>query len=163
MSKRTTFAGLPRLLAAVLLAAACTDPVGPARHGPGALAAATGAAATGIALDQKNGTLGEYGRMLIKGFNSTNPHNGDAILATFVWRGSNSTNIIDSVTDVLTTTPYSRVGNTYTLVAYRNAGGLSMATYVATNVRNFPDGYNNPAGDSILAVRAGCCSPRGLA
>src|SRR2546426_12502648 len=29
-----------------------------------------------------------------------------------------------------------------------------MATYVATNVQNFPDAYSAPGGDSILAVRA---------
>src|SRR5229473_6678789 len=90
--------------------------------------------------------------MLIKGFNPTNPHLGDAIVATFLWLGS--TNIIDSVTDVLTTTPYSPVGNKYTLVGYVTAGGVSMATYVATNAQNFPDAYSDPAGTYILAVRA---------
>jgi len=44
------------------------------------------------------------------------------------------------------------VGNTYKLVEYTTAGGISMATYVATNVQNFPDGYTG--GDSILVVRA---------
>jgi len=113
--------------------------------------------ATNITLDQCIGTFSASGSMLIKGFNPTNPHNGDAIIATFFWLGS--TNIIDSVTDVLTTAPYTPVGNTYTLVEYVTAGGRSMATYVATNVQNFPDGYSRPAQDSILAVRANLSQP----
>jgi PKD repeat protein len=120
------------------------------RQRPGALALATGAAATGITLDQQNGAIGESGTMLIKGFNPTNPHLGDAIVATFVWVGS--TYIIDSVTDVLTTNPYTPVGNKYTLVEYVTSGGISMATYVATNVQNFPD--PNPTSGQVLAVRA---------
>jgi len=107
---------------------------------------------TGISFDQWNGTYG-VGRMLIKGFNPQSPHVGDAIVATIVWRSS--INNIDSVTDVLTTNPYSSVGNTYHLVSYVTSGGLSMATYVATNAQHFPDAYNNPTRqDSILAVRA---------
>ena len=103
-----------------------------------------------VALDQINGTFGEDGRVLIKGFNSTNPHLGDAIVATFYWFGS--TNIIDSVTDHISAVGLPPVGNTYKLVEYTTAGGISMATYVATNVQNFPDGYTG--GDSILVVRA---------
>ena len=113
--------------------------------------------ATSITFDQCIGTFSESGSLLIKGFNPTNPHNGDAIVATFFWLGS--TNIIDSVTDVMTTSPYSRVGNTYTLVDYVTAGGISMATYVATNVHGFPDGYQALAQDSILAVRADLSEP----
>jgi hypothetical protein len=113
--------------------------------------------ATSITLDQCIGTFGESGSLLIKGFNPTNPHNGDAIVATFFWLGS--TNIIDSVTDVMTTSPYARVGNTYTLVEYVTAGGRSMATYVATNVQHFPDGFTGLAQDSILAVRADLSQP----
>jgi hypothetical protein len=113
--------------------------------------------ATSITLDQCIGTLNERGSFLIKGFNPTNPHNGDAIIATFFWLGS--TNIIDSVTDVITTAPYSPVGNRYTLVDYVTAGGMSMATYIATNVQNFPDGYQRLAQDSILAVRADLSQP----
>src|SRR5439155_13237473 len=105
---------------------------------------------TGITFDKMNGSLNESGTYLIKGFNPTNPHLCDAILATFVWLGS--TNIIDSVDDVLTTSPYTRVGNTYTLVEYVTAGGISMATYVATNVQNFP--YPNTDDAHVLAVRA---------
>src|SRR6266513_5048012 len=119
----------------------CTDAVGPKRGGLGG---------PSLALDQQNGAFGENGRVLIKGFNPRNPHVGDAIVATFYWVGS--TNIIDSVTDVLTQVGYPRVGNKYSLVEYRTAGGRSMATYVAFNVQNFPD--SSTAGDSILAVRA---------
>jgi len=105
-----------------------------------------------IALDQWNGTFNERGTQIIKGFNYTNAHVGDAIVATFFWLGS--TNIIDSVTDVLTTNPYSPVGNTYRLVEYVTSGGVSMATYVAVNVQHFPDAYRDSSQDSILAVRA---------
>src|SRR5439155_2565651 len=78
----------------------------------------------------------------------TNPHHGDAVVATFFWLGSS--NIITSVTDQLANgTP---VGNTYTLVQYVQAGGISMATYVATNVQNFPD--PNPDFNTRLLVRA---------
>ena len=103
-----------------------------------------------IALDQSNGTFGESGRVLIKGFNPRNPHVGDAIIATFYWVGS--TNIIDSVTDDLSSLDYPRVGNTYKLVEYTTSGGISMATYVATNVQNFPD--TSTLDDRILVVRA---------
>jgi hypothetical protein len=113
---------------------------------------------SGIALDQQNGTLGASGRLLIKGFNPTNPHRGDAIVATFFWLGS--TNIIDSVVDVLTTAPsYTPVGNRYTLVEYATAGGYSMATYVATNVQNFPDPNTDPFQGDILAVGAYLSQP----
>jgi len=82
-----------------------------------------------------------------KGFDA-NPRLGDAIVATFFWHGS--TNTIDTVTDHLEDgTP---VGNTYTLVDYVSAGGYSMATYVATNVQNFPSPAPSP--DKILAVHA---------
>ena len=150
MDRRTTIASRAGLLAAALLALSCTEAVGPDRS-PGLPSFAT-TAGSGITLDQLNGTLNESGNFFIKGFNNTNPHHGDAIVATFFWLGS--TNIIDSVTDVLTLPGYPRVGNTYTLVEYVTSGGISMATYVATNVQGFPDGYNAPAQDSILAVRA---------
>src|SRR2546427_820399 len=146
-------ASLPRLWAAALLAAGCSDAFSPARRAPDAPRFATQAPGTGIVLDQMNGTLHESGTMLIKGFNPTNPHNGDAIVVTFSWLGS--TNTIDSVTDVLTTTPFTPVGNKYTLVSYVTAGGISMATYVATNVQNFPDAYSDPAGTYTLPASAG--------
>src|SRR3989441_2895456 len=125
MAKRTAVARLPGLVAAALLVAACSESFGPKYP---ELAVVGG---------EQNGTLNESGTMLIKGFNPTNPHHGDAIVATFLWLGSS--NIIDAVTDVLTTTPYTPVGNKYTLVAYVTAGGVSIATYVATNVQNVPD------------------------
>jgi hypothetical protein len=152
MSTRSTFAVLARLLAATLLAAGCRDAVSPElRH---LIAAQFAAAASGIVLDQQNGTLNQSGTEIIKGFNPTNPHLGDAIIATFYWVGS--TNIIDSVTDVLSTAPFTPVGNRYTLIEYVTAGGISMATYVATNVQNFPD--PNPT-DVVLAVRANLAVP----
>jgi len=151
VSKQPTFAGLRGLLAVALLAVACTEPAGPdrGRVRPPDLAAA---AASGIALDQFNGTLSESGFELVKGFNSTNPHTGDAIIATFFWVGPPG--IITSVTDFLASVPNTPVGNTYTQVAAASANGISMATYVATNVQNFPSGLFNPTGEQILAIRA---------
>src|SRR5438876_8079187 len=143
MRSRRTTARRVLLVTSALAVIGCTETIGPRLGGLGG---------PSFALDQWNGTFGQSGRLLIKGFNPTNPHVGDAIIATFYWVGS--TNIIDSVTDVLTTAPYTPVGNRYTLVEYVTAGGISMATYVATNVQGFPDGYNAPGGDSILAVRA---------
>src|SRR3989442_15133113 len=139
---------LPRLVAAALLAAACSDAVGPERRAPRAPQFA--AASSGIVLDQSNGTLSTFPSgttRIIKGFNPTNPHLGDAIIATFFWLGS--TNIIDSVTDVLSSAPLTPVGNRYQLVEYVSAGGMSMATYVATNVQNFPD--PNTGSNDVLA------------
>ncbi|HEV8263709.1 MAG TPA: hypothetical protein VGQ06_02080, partial [Gemmatimonadales bacterium] len=77
-----------------------------------------------------------------------NPHLGDAVIATFVWLGT--TNIIDSVTDRLTNG--TKVGNTYARVRYVQAGPISMATYVATNVQNFPD--TSTDGAKRLVVQA---------
>jgi hypothetical protein len=148
--------GLAGLFAVALFAVGCSDPVSPARHFVRAPDAA--AAATGIALDQQNGTFGsgtpfESGTHIGNGFNPTNPHLGDAIVATFFWRGS--TNVITSVTDHLA--DGSPVGNRYTLVEYVTAGGFSMATYVATNVQNFPD--PNPDPSKVLDVHAITSSP----
>jgi hypothetical protein len=109
--------------------------------------------ATGITLDQSEAALNigvpwaAGGTHVGKEFDA-NPHLGDAIIATFVWRGTSNT--ITTVTDHLEDgTP---VGNTYTLVDYVTSGGWSMATYVATNVGNFPDPAPNP--DKNLAVHA---------
>ena len=159
MASRSTIAVLPGLLTAALLAAACSDASSPTQpsSGPGAPAFARSAPplapATPIALDVQNSTLSENGMAILKGFNPTNPHLGDAIVATFFWPGS--TNIITSVTDHLT--DFTPVGNTYTLVEYVTAGGFSMATYVATNVQNFPD--PNPTQDKVLVVQADLLSP----
>ena len=88
--------------------------------------------------------------VIVKGFNPVNPHLGDAIIATFFWTGS--TNIIDSVTDILNDVSSTPVGNQYHLVEYVTADGISMATYVATNVQNFPDAGTNPG--QMLDVQA---------
>jgi len=115
---------------------------------------AVAAAGDPIQLDQQNGVCGS-GTFLIKGFNPTNPHVGDAILATVFWFGAPggvTGNIIDSVTDVLTSTPFTPVGNKYELVDFVSDGTISLATYLATNVQNFPDAGTNPG--QILAVRA---------
>jgi hypothetical protein len=134
--------------AAFVLAAACRESVGPRREvAPGPPSFAT-AAATGITLDQYNAVQSERYAEIGQGFNPTNPHVGDAIVATFFWRGT--TNTITRVVDHLADgTP---VGNTYALVEYVTAGGFSMATYVATNVQNFPD--PNPNSESVLNVDA---------
>jgi hypothetical protein len=102
-----------------------------------------------IALWGFNGTLPpQSGTTLGKEFNPQNPPLGSTVIATFVWRGS--TNIITSVTDELWTG--RQVGNTYTLVEYVTAGGISMATYVATNVQNYPS-PKGVLGEELL-VRA---------
>ena len=133
MHKRTAVVGFPRMIAAALLAAACSDAAGPERRGPGA--PLFDVAASGIALDGQSSAMGQRGRVLLKGFNP-NPRVGDAIVATFFWVGP--TNIVDSVTDHLNSSSFPRVGNTYQRVEYVTAGGISMATYVATNVQNVP-------------------------
>jgi hypothetical protein len=156
MDKRKAVAGLPAILAAALLTAACSDALGPERNTPGAPLFDV-AASSGLVLDVWNGTLGQSGipepcsaPCLIKGFNPTNPQLGDAVIATFFWVGQ--TNIIDSVTDHITNVDHTPVGNKYSLVRYVTGGGVSMATYVATNVQNFPGGSTDP--NQILAVRA---------
>jgi hypothetical protein len=109
-------------------------------------------------LDQFAGVMGETNIEIGQGFNPTNPHRGDAIVATFFWRGSENTivKVFDHLSDAMDgdATP---VGNTYTLVEYVTAGGFSMATYVATNVQNFPD--PNPDDATILNVDAVFSSP----
>ena len=139
-------------LAAVILVAACSDGVGPA---PSRLADPSFATTSGspIVLDQRSGALNQYDVHIGKGFEEGNPHRGDAIVATFFWLGS--TNTITQVTDHLTDgTP---VGNPYTLVEYVTAGGISMATYVATNVQNFPD--TSTESNKVLDVHAIFSSP----
>jgi hypothetical protein len=155
MSRRFAFIGF---LSAIVVAAACREPVAPAERAPAHPAFARVAAplapgSSTIALDQFNGFLNETGSLFRKGFNSTNPHNGDAVVATIFWLGTGP-NVVDSVVDVMTIAGFPRVGNKYRLVDFVSSGGISMATYVATNVQGFPDAYNNPAQDSILAVEA---------
>ena len=154
LKNRTTIAGLAALLGAVVLAAGCREPVGPSpeHQGPGLPRFAV-AASGGIALDQQNGKLGET-TTIWQGFHPTNPHLGDAVVVTFYWVGS--TNIIARVYDHLGDgTP---VGNTYTLVEYVTGGGVSMATYVATNVQGFPEG-TDPNGNTTLVVHADLAAP----
>ena len=145
------------LAAAAFLVAACSESTGPQRVGlrPPAFAAGEG---TGVVLDKYAGVMGETGIEIGQGFNPTNPHRGDAIVATFFWRGS--TNTITKVFDHLSDADNGAatvVGNTYTLVEYVTAGGYSMATYVATNVQNFPD--PNPDDATVLNVDAVFSSP----
>src|SRR5712691_599352 len=143
------------LLTLALLATACRDAVSPRPQGRGAPAFAV-TAGSGITLDQQDGTFNDVmpwsngGSHVGMGFTPRNPHVGDAIVATFFWVGS--TNTITTVTDHLSDAAQTPVGNTYTLIDYVTFGGISMATYVATNVRGFPDA--STATDSILAVHA---------
>ena len=157
MGRTGVFVGF---LITIGLAAACREPVSsgeplPARSIPAFAKAAVPLApgSSPISLDQYNGFLNETGSLFRKGFNSTNPHNGDAIVATIFWLGTGP-NLVDSVVDVMTIAGFPRVGNKYRLVDFVSSGGISMATYVATNAQGFPDAYNSPAQDSILAVQA---------
>jgi len=152
MWERRTIARVRVLVGAALLTIHCTDAAGPDGDAPRPFAQIEPGG--GIQLDQQNGTYGS-GTFLIKGFNPTSPHVGDAILATIFWFGAPgglTGNIINSVTDVLTTTPYTPVGNKYELVEFVSDGTISMATYLATNVQNFPDAATEPS--PVLAVRA---------
>ena len=130
--------------------------MGPSHERPGPRAPVLDVAATGaITLDQYNGKLGET-TTIWQDFRPTNPHHGDAVVVTFYWVGS--TNIITRVYDHLSDAAWTPVGNTYTLVEYVTDGVLSMATYVATDVQNFPEG-TFPNGDQNLVVHADLASP----
>src|SRR5213594_3787901 len=146
------------LLAGALLAVGCGEAIAPNAepHGSSGPRLDVAAAGTGgIAFDQHGGKLGET-TTIWQDFRPTNPHHGDAIVATFVWVGS--TNIITRVYDHLSDAAWTPVGNTYTLVEYATDGVNSMATYVATNVQNFPEG-TFPNGDQDLVVHADLASP----
>jgi len=156
MNARTSIARLPVLLATALLLVGCGEAAGPASHNHVGAPNFAVSASTGIRLDQMHGTLMESGMHIGNGFSPVNPHLGDAIVATFFWSG---TNAITTVTDHLCDTapqpsgyPGTPVGNNYTLVESASAGGISMATYVATNVQNFPD--PNPDPSTALCVHA---------
>ena len=140
MTIRAKIAGVSGLLAVAL---GCSDSAGPANRTPGGLR-------FDVTAGSVNGTLGQSGTLLIKGFDGGNPRQGDAIIATFVWLGSSD--IIASVTDVKTTNPYTPLGNTFNRVEYVTSGGISMATYVATNVQAVTDGY-------VHAVQANLSQP----
>ena len=148
------------ILGLVIFVAACgdplhTDPQTPTGVGGGMRAAVMPANGVAANITYDGGEAASHietgwpagGTHVGKQFDA-NPHLGDAIVATFTWRGS--TNTITTVTDHLEDgTP---VGNTYTLVDYVTADGWSTATYVATNVRNFP--YPALTPDKVLAVHA---------
>src|SRR6266446_1585927 len=142
-------AGFSRLLIAALFAAACSDAVGPGRKHLGPGGPLFSYSPNGITLGPVNGSLSESGTQLAKGFDPKNPHHGDAVIAMVFWLGSSS---VDSVVDFVASTPNTRVGNTYHLIDYVTTGGYSMATYVATNIQNFPD--TSSVSGQILAVRA---------
>lgn len=141
------------LVAAVLVAAACSDAVSPVHHTP--VPSFATSAGSGIVLDRTYGVLGESGRHIGKGFD-INPHLGDAIVVTFFWTGTNTiTHVADHLCDTEMQPdgfPGTPVGNTYTLVESASAGGISMATYVATNVQNYPD--PNTSTTTELCVHA---------
>jgi len=162
LSLRTTITTMPAFLAAALLATACSDAAGPSgqtSHAPrfGTPSFAVTTTSAGITLVRTANTLGGNGQnLLIKGFNFGNPHHGDAVIATFYWSGSAT---IDSVADVITTNPYTPVGNRFTLVQQVSAGGWTMATYLATNVQNFADPNTDPGEGDIYAVGAYMSAP----
>jgi hypothetical protein len=146
----------PTLLTLALVAAGCGDPVHPDATAPNS-AQPSFATAAGVPspVTFDGGEASSHietgwpagGTHVGKQFD-VNPHIGDAIVVTFTWRGSSNT--ITTVTDHLEDgTP---VGNTYTLVDYVTSNGWSMATYIATDVRNFPDPAPDPS--KILAVHA---------
>src|SRR5260221_656897 len=146
----------PGLIVAALLVAACTDAADPwpERGGPGAPMFSF--SANGTQVDTVNGarivngSVGESGHQLAKGFDHGNPSFGDAIIATFYWVGS--TYIVDSVVDFVADVNNTRAGNPFHLVEYVSAANRSMATFVATNVRNFPE--RSSTSGQIYAVRA---------
>src|SRR3954471_15049395 len=109
------------LVTASLLAISCSESVEPraSRPVPPPLFSYS---ASGSQLDVVIGTLNESGNRLGKGFDTGNPHIGDAIVATFVWQSSTATNIITSVHDNLNDANFPPVGNTYTLVEFTHAG-----------------------------------------
>lgn len=154
MHTRTTILmrGFITLFGAAILATGCKEAVGSGNQGPGSPMGTT------ITLDQRNGTFATGtpmgpGTHMGKGFNPNNPHHGDAIVVTFFWRGSS--NVITTVEDHLADATV--VGNPYTLVEYVTGGGMSMATYVATNVQGFPD--PNLSESTVLDVHALTSAP----
>jgi hypothetical protein len=143
-------------LAVALIGIACQDAAGPSPHPTQLSAAVAAPAGSGITLDQFSSTLNDAtvwpagGMHIGKGFLPTNPRLGDAIVATFFWRGT--TNTITTVGDHLCDVNSTPVGNVYHFVDYVTAGGYSMAIYVATNVQGIPQG--SPPSDSLLCVHA---------
>ena len=117
------------LIAALVVAAGCSDVTRPPATAPRFAAAPGGA---GITLDQSSATLddgtpsGQGGTHVGKGFLPSNPHTGDAIVATFFWQGW--TNTITTVADHLCDANSTPTGNVYRLVDYVTAGGHSHRT-----------------------------------
>ena len=145
-------------LTVISVVAACSEGTAPSSPSQPRLPAFS-YSANGTALNQANGSLREQnGNMLIKGFNPTNPHHGDAIVATFYWVGS--TNIIDSVYDVMTDAQFTPVGNTYTLVDYVTAGGYA-ALFEALEALT-PQQVIDATTASGLRGRSGAGYPTGL-
>ena len=66
-------------VAAAFLAAACTDSSDSVGVGRSFAPPQFSFSPNGIQLDQANSGLPQWGRRFVKGFNPTNPHNGDAI------------------------------------------------------------------------------------
>ena len=130
--------GLPRIIGAALIAAACNDTVSPpGGHSPGGPLFSF--SPNGITFRTDNGAMNYTGRLIRKGFDHRDangqvihPLPGDAVVATFYWIGA--PNIIDSVSDVYTDAQFTPIGNSYHLVDYVQTRGINMATYVATNV-----------------------------
>ena len=89
--KRVT--GLAWIVVCVAAVAACTGALAPPTR---RLLPSFSYSPNGAALDQFNGALGENGTLVIKGFNPTNPHHGDAIIATFYWIGSTNIGLLTS-------------------------------------------------------------------
>ena len=135
-------------VAAAFVAAACSESSDSVGVGRSLAPPQFSFSPNGITLDQANSGLPQSGRRFVKGFNPTNPHNGDAIVVTAFWLGS--TNIVDSVTDHLVDANFTEVGNAYHLIEYVTAGGISMATFVATGVQHIPPA--NPDGTNVLAI-----------
>jgi|GEM_PF-4615075 len=126
-----------------LFTVACSESVGPKREAGSPGVPMFSFSASGITLHTDNGALGYSGRLVRKGFDRRDSNNqiihpnpGDAIVATFYWinPSGSTTNIIDSVRDVYTDATFTPIGNTYHLVDFITAGGISMATYAATAV-----------------------------
>src|SRR5258708_4301197 len=161
MQTRRAFVARAAFVAGGLMGAGCSrdavSPTGPARTLPRISAAtlAPVAPGTAITLDAQVGTLNERDtNVLAKGFNGAPPHLGDAMVATIFWSG---TNTITSVSDFMTNVARTPVGNTFRLVEFVSSGGISMATYVATNIQGFPD--PNPDPTVVYAVQATFTQP----
>jgi len=95
------------------------------------------------------------GTFLIKGSIPRAPRRGrhprDDLLVRRARAGVTG-NIIESVTDVLTTVPNTPVGNKYELVEFVSDGNHFDGDLSRHNVQNFPDAAAEPS--PVLAVRA---------